>query len=74
MLLSSVRLPSFFSSLFFCFVSFSLLNKIQGTILADEDTGVMIGVQQIMNLSDDPNRETLWNMEVVDMANKFYLA
>jgi len=49
----------------------SMYATIIGTILAQE-TGVMIGVQQIVNLSDDPNRETLWNLEVVDIANKFY--
>ena len=34
--------------------------------------GVMIGVQQIANMNDDPNCESLWNLEVIDIAKTFY--
>lgn len=37
------------------------------------EEGVVIGVQQIINLSADPNRETMWNFEVVNMGYEFYL-
>eukprot|EP00026_Physarum_polycephalum_P012114 Phypoly_transcript_12387.p1 GENE.Phypoly_transcript_12387~~Phypoly_transcript_12387.p1 ORF type:complete len:133 (+),score=19.13 Phypoly_transcript_12387:503-901(+) len=49
-----------------------LYASIIGKILTHGDLGVMIAVHQIMNLSDDPNREILWTLEVVDMATRFY--
>ncbi len=45
---------------------------ISGTLKFQPDGKLLVLVTKYVNISDEPNRETLWYLEVIDVHNKYY--
>lgn len=45
---------------------------VAGRIAMDNRGVLRVGVQKVVDLASDPNRESLWYLEVMDMYNRFY--
>jgi len=45
---------------------------IAGTLKFQPDGKLLVLVTKYVNMSDEPNRETFWYLEVIDVHNKYY--
>lgn len=43
-----------------------------GRLRCDNENNFYVGVQKIADLTSDPNRESLWYLEVIDAKTRFY--
>lgn len=48
-----------------------LIDALQGRLGVEKGESC-VGVQKLVDLSSDPNRESLWFLEVIDVCNRFY--